>query len=399
MNDFFIDSFSNKKVPLSNILNSVIDGDNLSVLEKLKKYYVNKVKLIYIDPPYNTKRKFTYNDNFGSHLQWSEMMRPRLEVAYDLLKNDGFIFISIDDNEIHYLRILMDKIFGEDNFRNCIIIPRGVKNVQSQFVNSHRITVGHEYLLFYSKNKNSKIKKFEFNRIDLRKGNWNNHWRGTDRPNLRYEIFGITPKMGQWRWSKERSEAAILNYLKMFNELKKTSAIFQFEDLLQRSDLIDKWYLENYTENRKIDLLRLNKKNKPEHYVSPTLKRTGSDIWTDLKNTGTHDLKRIIPEAAFDMPKSLALIKRIIHLITEANNEDIIIDFFAGSGTTGQAVFEQNLLDNGNRKVILIQISEKILGLSQYEIYTLPQLAYKRIEIFLKQQNIDYKFNFLKDSL
>jgi len=155
----FLDIESKKQIPLNDVLNSVIEGDNLQVMQELISYYENKIKLIYIDPPYNTKRKFIYNDNFGSHQNWVEMMRPRLEIAHKILKDDGFIFVSIDDNEVHYLRILMDKIFGEENFRNCIIVPRGTKNVQAQFLYSSSIAIGHEYVLFYSKKKRYKNKK------------------------------------------------------------------------------------------------------------------------------------------------------------------------------------------------------------------------------------------------
>ncbi|BBH52025.1 site-specific DNA-methyltransferase [Fluviispira sanaruensis] len=396
MNDFFWDFYSNEKVILSEVLNSVIVGDNLFVLEKLNKYYANKIKLIYIDPPYNTKKKFVYNDNFGSHQHWSQMMKLRLEIAYKLLKEDGFIFISIDDNEVHYLRMLMDSIFGEENFRNCIVVPRGIKNVQSQFSTSQKITIGHEYLLFYSKNKNIKIKKFEFDRKELRKGIWNNHWRGTERPNLRYELFGIIPKKGQWRWSKERSEKAVENYHLMFQDLKKIFCNLLMEDLFLKQELIDNWYMENTSHGKKIDLLRLNKNNKPEHYISPSYKRMGNDVWFDIKCTGSYDLRKIIPEAHFDMPKPIDLIKRIVNLITNPLENDIILDFFAGSGTTGQAVFQQNMEDKGNRKVILVQLFKKIEGLSQYEIHSLAELAYKRLDLFIKKNNLDCSFKFLQ---
>ena len=122
-------------------------------MNDLLPLYKNKVKLVYIDPPYNTKRKFIYNDNFGSHYDWLKMMQPRLMLAYEFLADDGFIFVSIDDNEVHYLRILLDEIFGIENFRNCIIVPRGTKMYKAQFKFTKSLAIGHEYILFYSKIK------------------------------------------------------------------------------------------------------------------------------------------------------------------------------------------------------------------------------------------------------
>ena len=110
MSSCFLDYESKKSIKFNDILDSIIEGDNLQVMKNFLPYFENKIKLIYLDPPYNTKRKFIYNDNFGSHQNWLDMMEPRLEIAQKLLKEDGFIFVSIDDNEIHYLRILMDKI-------------------------------------------------------------------------------------------------------------------------------------------------------------------------------------------------------------------------------------------------------------------------------------------------
>lgn len=376
MSDFFWDINLKKQILPENILNSVIEGDNLSVLNLLKKYYTNKIKLIYIDPPYNTKRKFVYLDNYGSHKAWLEMMKPRLLLARDLLKDDGFVFVSIDDNEVHYLRILMDEVFGEENFRNCIVTPRGRKNVQAQFSYSDRICVGHEYVVFYSKKKESRIRKFEKPRLEIKQGGWNNHWRGTDRPNLRYELFGILPESGQWRWSRERSLRAIQNYKRMQQELgaknKENNFITQAE--------IDNWYCQKQQCcSSKYDLLRLSKHGKPEHYVPPSRLVLGDDLWLDIKPTGLKDLKSILPHAHFDMPKPVALIGRIVNLVTDTNKNDIILDFFAGSGTTGQAVLEENANDCGNRKFILVQLPERSILENSTKGLSIAELCYQRV--------------------
>ncbi|WGL58788.1 site-specific DNA-methyltransferase [Pigmentibacter sp. JX0631] len=382
MSEFWIESPLNNFSLNLNRNNYLIEGDNLPVLQALSSLYTNKIKLIYIDPPYNTKQKFIYNDNFGNHNSWCDMMRPRLDLAYRLLANDGFIFISIDDNEVHYLRLLMDEIFGCENFRNCIVVPRGIKNVQAQFSTARNLSIGHEYILFYSKNKETRIKKFELlNKNNLKcYGSWNNHWRGTNRPNLRYELFGITPKAGQWRWSKERSFQAIENYKKILSDCKKKNS----EDLSQEE--IWKWYKKNINEKVKFDLLRLSKLGKPEHFIPPNNYILGSDLWSDLKASGSRDLKKILEYGKFDMPKSVALIKRIISICTLPNTNDIILDFFAGSGTTAQAVLEKNIEDNGNRQFILVQSSEKISNLinKNVSINNIAELAKVRIEKFLQ---------------
>lgn len=394
MNNVFLDFFSKKEIPLSKILNSVIDGDNLQSMKALSSFYNGKIKLIYIDPPYNTKKKFIYKDNFGSHQNWVEMMRPRLKMAQNLLMDDGFIFVSIDDNEVHYLRMLMDEIFGEENFRNCIIVPRGIKNVQAQFLYSNNIAVGHEYILFYSKKKETKIKKFEVGRREKKEGSWNNHWRGTDRPNLRYELFGITPKTGQWRWSKERSFKAIQNYdyLIKYLQNQKLKKIEDNKTIFQKE--IDDWYLVNVSVGEKFDLLRLGKSGKPEHYIPASNTRIGNDMWLDMNASGSHDLKKVIKNCNFDMPKSVALIKRIICMTTKINSNDVILDFFAGSGTTGQAVLEANSEDNGNRKFILMQTPERILNSKNVEYATISSLAYQRVcnYIYLNKLNDDIQY-------
>ena len=399
MNNSFLDFFSKNEVPLDNILNSVIDGDNLQSMIALSSLYNNKIKLIYIDPPYNTKKKFIYKDNFGSHQNWVEMMRPRLKLAYNLLMEDGFIFVSIDDNELHYLRILMDEIFGEDNFRNCIIVPRGIKNVQAQFLYSSSIAVGHEYVLFYSKKKETKIKKFEVYRSEKKEGSWNNHWRGTNRPNLRYELFGMTPKMGQWRWSKERSLNAIQNYNCLIQRLQNENPneINGNTKIIQKK--IDQWYSMNISFGEKFDLLRLGKSGKPEHYIPPSETRLGNDVWLDMKATGSHDLKKLIKNCNFDMPKPVALIKRIIYMTTKNNSNDIILDFFAGSGTTGQAVMEMNSEDGGNRKFILMQTPELISIENSVDLPTISYLAYQRVSIFASLNKLNYEIKYLIQSI
>ena len=142
-------------------------------------------------------------------------MYPRLKLARNLLTDDGVIFISIGDEEVDNLRKIADEIFGRENFRNQIIVRRGAKSVQAQFETWDKLGKDFEYILFYTKNMNYRFPQ-QNKKLDIVKaGSWNSHWRGTDRPTMRYPLFGITPKSGQWRWSQERSEQAIKNYDKL----------------------------------------------------------------------------------------------------------------------------------------------------------------------------------------
>jgi len=354
--------------------NLIIKGDNLEGLKALMPYYIGKVKCIYIDPPYNTgNENWVYNDKVNSpkikkwlgkvvggeaqdlcrHDKWLCMMYPRLKLLRDLLSDDGAIFISIDNNEQAHLKCLMNEIFGEENFRNSIIVKRGTKNVQAQFDKIDSLTQGYEYVLFYTKNSNNKINNFYLKLNEMTSGSWNNHWRGTDRPTMRYNLFNLKPEKGQWRWSEERSKKAVLNYNKMIKEIgKRESEITQ--------DEIDNWYTNKIEELKieGIDLLRLSKNNKPEHYISPKIERMGTDLWIDINASNSHILKNLFEDKIFDTPKSLEIIRRIINFYCD--KDSTILDSFAGSGTTGHAVLDLNKEDGGNRKFILIEMEDDI---------------------------------------
>lgn len=350
--------------------NKIIHGDNLEALKALLPEYEGKIKCIYIDPPYNTgNEKWVYNDNVNHpkikkwlnevvgtegedltrHDKWLCMMYPRLKLLHKLLSEDGAIFISIDDNEQANLKLICDEIFGKQNFRNNIIIKRGTKSVQAQFENIDKLGIACEFIVCYSKNNNYRLPHFYFQLDEIRKGTWNNHWRGTDRPTMRYEIFGITPQKGQWRWGKDRSIKAIENYKLCVDNLNDSN-----KEVNQ--DNIDLWYCENAINNNiEIDLLRLSKNNKPEHYIAPTNQKYGNNLWDDLLVNGTSEYNKY-SDITFDNPKNPKIIERIVSWI--ADKDSIILDSFAGSGTTGHAVLNLNKLDGGNRKFILVEMED-----------------------------------------
>lgn len=350
--------------------NKIIHGDNLEALKALLPEYEGKIKCIYIDPPYNTGNEgWVYNDNVNDpkikkwlgqvvgkeaedltrHDKWLCMMYPRLKLLHKLLAEDGAIFISIDDNEVSYLRLIMDEIFGNGNFRNHIIIKRGTKSVQAQFSNIDKLGIACEYLLCYTKSSSFRLPQFYFDLEEKKEGAWNNHWRGTDRPTMRYELFGISPEKGQWRWGEERSHNAVENYNRLLRDLN-------IIDTEITQDKIDEWYQKEAIEkNIEIDLLRLSKNNKPEHYIAPTDKKFGHNLWTDLMVNGTSEFSKYSDEV-FDNPKNPKIIERITSWICDKNS--IILDSFAGSGTTAHAVLNLNKQDGGNRKFILIEMED-----------------------------------------
>jgi adenine specific DNA methylase mod len=335
--------------------NMIIHGDNLEALKALLPQYEGRVKCIYIDPPYNTgNEKWCYNDNVNDphiqkwlgevvgkegedltrHDKWLCMMYPRLMLLQKLLADDGFIFVSIDVFEYAYLRCIMDEIFGSANFRNCIAVRRGIKNVQAQFDEVQSLSLGHEYIYLYSKNSQAKLPKLSKGFEADKAGKWDTFWRGTDRPTMRYEIFGITPESGQWRWEIGRATKAMQNYE---NYLSNYAA----------SMSIDDFYIDHLmATNEKMDFVRKNEKGTIQYYVPPQTGKLLSDNWMDILLSGSY--------AGFDTEKNVLLIERIIKWITK--DGDVILDSFAGSGTTAHAVLNANNEDKGHRRFVLVEM-------------------------------------------
>lgn len=352
--------------------NLYIEGDNLDALKILRETYAGKVKLIYIDPPYNTGHDFVYDDDFkqtheeydvengeydeeGSrlvantesngrfHSDWCSMMYSRLLLARDLLDADGIIFISIGDEEICNLRKIADDIFGAANFRNQIIVRRGAKSVQAQFDTWDKLGRDFEYVLMYSKKQDYRFAK-QLRKLNIVKpGSWNNHWRGTDRPTMRYPLFGITPPSGQWRWGKERSELAIKNY----EQLKADTGQKNPSD-----EMVEKWISR---QKETPDLLRLSASGKPEHYVSATNTTLLNSSWMDLLVGSSSEINSLFDKKIFDTAKLTQLVTRILGF---QDDKALVLDFFSGSATTAHAVMQLNSEDGGTRRFILVQLPE-----------------------------------------
>lgn len=354
-----------KSVDWDTTQNVYIEGDNLDALKVMRETYAGKVKLIYIDPPYNTGHDFIYDDDFAQtreeygaqsgdfdeeggrlvantegngrfHSDWCSMMYPRLLLARDLLSDDGAIFISIDSNEIKNLRAICDEVFGAQNFKNCIAVRRGVKNVQAQFADVAALAQGHEYILVYSKNSDTRFSKLQLSHAG-KPGKWDTFWRGTDRPTMRYELLGANPTSGQWRWEKGRAATAVMNYEKYLSEYAEGMSL-------------DEYYLDHLTAtNEKLNFVRKNEEGTIQYYVPPSTGKLLSDNWMDLTLSGSET-------GIFDYEKSVGLIERIVVWATAANS--IVFDFFSGSATTAHAVMKCNAVDGGKRQYVLVQLPE-----------------------------------------
>ncbi len=411
--------------------NLYIIGDNLDALKHLLNSYSGKIKCIYIDPPYNTGSDgFVYNDNFeytaenisekmgieleeaqriidmrgkSTHSAWLTFMYSRLVLARDLLREDGAIFISIDDNEQANLKMICDEIFGEENFITQIIWEK----TSNPNKTSNNVGVVHEYILVYQKNltilnlielTSENVENYKFvdefynERGPYKLVGLNKTGTISDvRPNLMYDIISpehtVIKPNPRWRWSKEKFEIGEKENRVVFNKNKEKWTVYY------------KQYLYEDTEGNRIERGNLIK-----------------TIWKDGKTTeGTLETSQILGKGIFDFPKPLKLLKKIIERKLEEN--DVILDFFSGSATTAHAVMQLNAEDGGNRKYIMVQLpektyKEKLNKKNEIEIVetpaykagykTIDEIGIERIKRATKkikeetQAEIDYGFKIVK---
>jgi len=320
--------------------NKLIWGDNKLILSSLANGPMRQeieaqggLKLIYIDPPFAVGADFGFNieiggetaektqsvieeiayrDTWGKGLSsYLTMMYDRLKLMHNLLADDGYIAVHVGDKVAALIKILLSDIFGENNYRNTIIIPRGTKNVQSQFDSLKALSVGHDYGFLFSKNENTRLRKLSLPGTEFSSGKWDTFWRGTDRPTMRYDLFGINPSKGQWRWSKERAYKAV-------------DAYKEFLANYSNQKTLDEYYLENEENEIEINFLRLGPDNTVQYYVSPRDYKLASTNWHSVKTKGF--------ETNYATEKNEELLQVFIDWIT--NEGDLIADFFCGSGTT-----------------------------------------------------------------
>ena len=354
--------------------NLYIEGDNLEVLKLLQESYLGKVKMIYIDPPYNTGNDFIYADDFMRsqeeeneqmgmydedenrlfkntdtngrfHSDWCSMIYSRLLLARALLKDDGAICISIDGGELTSLKEMCDEVFGASNYRNTILTRRRIKSLNSQFADNglYSLNVGFEYVLVYAKSPAFLMKAIRMKKENASaKGRWDVFWSNADRPTMRYDILGFTPETGQWRNSEERAKAAVANYQKYQQEYEGKISLEEYAEKTGITDFIRR--IPNGT----------GKNGGVQHWVAPSDTMLRTSNWTDIE---VSQIGKEI-DLPFDNPKSKQLMIELVKLCDCAAS-DLILDFFSGSATTAHAVMQLNAEDGGHRKFIMVQLPEK----------------------------------------
>ena len=359
--------------------NLYIEGDNLEVLKLLQKSYFGKVKMIYIDPPYNTGNNFIYKDDFRNnignykeitkqttkanrdssgrlHTNWLNMMYPRLKLAKNLLSDDGLIFVSLDQNESTNFKKICDEIFGEKNFISQITV---VSNPGGRDYGG--VAIMHDYVFVYQKSENASInlihnKEKNFKLFDNIGGfelrelrNRNIKFNKDNRPNLYYPFYineEVIDDNGLFEISLEKREG--------WYEL------FPLES--QGIKTVWRWGKPRALENLNINI-KAKKMKKGSYQIVEKYREEKTmvrSVWWDKDiNTekGTLLIKQLFEGNFFDYPKPLEMIKRICEM--GADKDDIVLDFFSGSATTAHAVMQMNAEDGGNRKFIMVQLPEE----------------------------------------
>ncbi len=293
--------------------NLYIEGDNLDALKLLKKEYSGRVKLIYIDPPYNTGSDFIYGDNFSRprarcgeeggrlHGDWLSMLYPRLRLARELLSEDGAVFVSIDYNESANLRLIMDEIFGGENFQREIIWRMGwlsgFKTAAANFIRNH------DSILFYSKNR----EKLDFKKMYIENKDFKPLIKSTPQLREKLRELGLTQRQGR-------------ELIKFINHTNRP----------ERYPIEDTWNCSEYDGLNSIAIVSFS---------------------------GEKISKLLGIDQEFKGQKSVKMLMRIIKAVTGGG--DIVLDFFSGSGSTAHAVMEQNAADGAGRRFIMVQLPEE----------------------------------------
>lgn len=361
--------------------NLFLEGDNLEVLRVLQNSYRNKIKVIYIDPPYNTGKDFVYKDDFHDnmknykekvnesmksnadtngryHTDWLNMIYPRLKIARSLLKDDGVIFVSIDDNELANLRKVMNEIFGEENLIAELVWDLGTGTQAGHFTRSH------EYVLVFAKKK-ADLPNFSGGEGFIEHGalkkisTKNPSSEFTFPKGTRFDAVDGTELKGDWGTSEK-------TYLKS-GRMKAQNGELVEDVVLEAGwamkNQMKQWFNGEPTfdsKGQKVTEFYFNssgvlwyKKERSIINPSTVLKDKGST------KSGSNTLKDLLGYSdVFDFPKPVSLIKFLLSLVL--NEDDIVLDFFAGSSTTAHAVMELNVEDGGNRRFIMVQLDEKI---------------------------------------
>lgn len=365
--------------------NLYIEGDNLEVLKLLQKSYHSKVKMIYLDPPYNTGKDFVYKDDFHDslenykkitgqvdsegnklstnteasgryHTDWLNMMYPRLRLARNLLTDNGAIFISINDNEVHNLRKICDEVFGEDNFIDYFLWTK--TSTPPSLSNKSRKTV--EFVLCYEKEKNN----YRYYGNELDNGDAPLLNTGNPRKSLTFPIGTINltfVESGVFKAGKY-GKVELMNDLVVKDGKNSNEAILNAEFKWSQDNINEEISRGTYflikTDKFSIRFQRVDNEGKyktPNNFINIELNKE-KGIGTN--ESAVKELESLGLNGMFDYPKPISLIESIIKMIIKEDKEAIILDFFSGSATTAHAVMQLNAEDGGNRKFIMVQLPE-----------------------------------------
>jgi len=354
--------------------NLIIKGDNLEGLKALMPYYIGKVKCIYIDPPYNTgNENWVYNDKVNSpkikkwlgkvvggeaqdlcrHDKWLCMMYPRLKLLRDLLSDDGVIFVSIDENELYHLGLLLDEVFGESNF---VGQWNWYKSATPPNL-SHKIKRNVEYVLCYEKNKNGKKYK-GIQKISKSDDPFTKPQNTIKKLSFPPKSINFKIKSGKFKlgiYGTQTYPNKLINDLIIENNTNQDEVTFE-NRFIWTQDKLEEEIKNNTKINCSKNLVLSYKKEEYPEEVPPNLIDGSVNVET-TEESGKRQIE-LMGKKIFDYPKPVSLIRYIINMVTSPN--DIILDSFAGSGTTGHAVLDLNKDDSGNRKFILIEMEDDI---------------------------------------
>jgi adenine-specific DNA-methyltransferase len=332
-------------------MNRLIWGNNLLTMQALlASGYEGKISLIYIDPPFWTNENYyakfevgdkeitkipsvierlAYKDIWeGGIDSFLDMLYPRLQLMRRLLSDNGSIFLHLDYHIGHYTKLMMDEIFGIENFRNEIVVKRGrKKGLMYQFEKVDRMHTSTDNILWYTKSSDSKFKHPLSDRESV-EAKWMGFWSNVDRPTMRYELLGITPDRGQWKWKKERALKAVENYHRFEEEFNIKDASEDYQkltkdqlDFIKNKSLLEYWRSNGQT----LEFIRKREGVKyPEYWIEPREHKLIDNLWTDIE---AYDYSSNYPTE-----KHTELLDRIISNFS--NEGDLIADFFGGSGTT-----------------------------------------------------------------
>ncbi|RYE37411.1 MAG: site-specific DNA-methyltransferase, partial [Sphingobacteriales bacterium] len=317
-------------------------SENFQALQLLQERYKGTIDCIYIDPPFNTgEDDFPYKDNF-QHSSWMSMMFDRINISAELLSDNGIKFIHIGDDEASNTRLLLEATTLTR--KNSVVVRRGIKNVQAQFKDIDKLSLGHDTIHVATKH-NVRLPHLKQSLKIEKPGKWDTFWRGTDRATMRYELFGINPSNGQWRWEPIRAKRACENYEYFLGNESPTKTM-------------DEWYIENLQAGIDLDFVRQNEEGTVQYYVPPQASKLVSDNWLDVAVSGNF--------TNFPHEKSLELLTRVISWNMKPNL--IVLDYFGGSGTTAHAVLEIHKTAPNKHKYIIAEMG------SYFDNETMPRI-------------------------